>query len=53
MGNKKQSLERKVSTVEREPLKCIVRACAKGLRTSSGGERGFYGHKRLDGKGFV
>ena len=24
-----------------------------GLRTPSGGERGFYGHKRLDGKGFV
>jgi hypothetical protein len=26
---------------------------AKGLRTPSGGDRGFYGHKRLDGKGFV
>jgi hypothetical protein len=24
-----------------------------GLRTPSGGGRGFYGHKRLDGKGFV
>ena len=26
---------------------------SKGLRTPSGGDRGFYGHKRLDGKGFV
>jgi hypothetical protein len=25
----------------------------KGLRTPSGGDRGFYGQKRLDGKGFV
>lgn len=25
----------------------------KGLRTPSGGDGGFYGHKRLDGKGFV
>ncbi len=24
---------------------------AKGLRTPSSGDRGFYGHKRLDGKG--
>jgi Fe-S-cluster containining protein len=26
---------------------------AKGLRTPSSGDRGWYGHKRLDGKGFV
>ena len=26
---------------------------AKGLRTPSSGNRGFYGHKRLDGKGFI
>jgi hypothetical protein len=37
----------------RKPHKPKPFQFAKGLRTPSGGDRSWYGHKRLDGKGFV